>query len=205
LEVFTVMDDRPVTVRLLDAPLQSFFPSPRAASYQEDMKDLAERLGLPLEDCVTRVKALQEVNPMMGKRGCRLAILHPEITIMQTKAIIGAALRAKQLGLTVKPHIVIPMVCSDHEIDCITPVIYKTWATVCEEAGHSVNFLDCTIGCMVEVPRACLRAEKIAVADYIDFVSIGTHNLTQLIFGVSRDDMQKFLVSVFLILGMFVL
>ncbi len=73
-------------------------------------------------------------------------------------------------------------------------VIYKTWAAVCEEAGHSVNYLDCTIGSMIEVPRACLRAEKIAVADYVDFVSIGA-NLTQLIFGVSRDDMQKFLVS----------
>lgn len=106
---------------------------------------------------------------------------------------VGAALRGKQEGLTVKPHIVIPLVCSDHEIDCITPVIYKTWAAVCEEAGHSFNFLDCTIGSMIEVPRACLRAEKVAVADYIDFVSIGTTNLTQLVFGVSRDDLQKFL------------
>jgi len=75
----------------------------------------------------------------------------------------------------------------------VTPVIYKTWAAVCEEAGHSVNYVDCTIGSMVEVPRACLRAEKIAVADYVDFVSIGTDTLTQLVFGVSRHDMQKFL------------
>jgi len=193
VEVFRAMDDRPVTVRLLDCPLQCFFPSPKNPTYRDEISQIAERIGLSADECMNRVKALQEVNPMLGKRGCRLSILHPEITIMQTKAVIGAALRAKQQGLSVKPHIVIPMVCSDHEIDCVTPVIYKTWAAFCEEAGHSVNFLDCTIGSMVEVPRACLRAEKIAVADYIDFLSIGTTGLTQLIFGVSREDMQKFL------------
>jgi pyruvate,orthophosphate dikinase len=193
LEVFRAMDGRPVTVRLLDAALQEFFPSPRSPSYAQDIAALAGRLGLPEEDVRTKVKALQEVNPMMGKRGCRLSILHPEITIMQTKALIGAALRAKQLGLTVKPHLVIPMVCSDHEVDCITPVLYKTWAAVCEEAGHSVNYLDVTFGSMVEVPRACLRAEKIAAADYVDFLCLGTTMLTQLVFGVSREDLQRFL------------
>jgi len=192
-EVFRSMNDRPVTVRLLDCPLQQFFPSPKSPSYHDEVHEMAGRLGLSADDCMSRIKALQEVNPMLGKRGCRLSILHPEITIMQTKAVIGAALRVKQEGVSVKPHIVIPMVCSDHELDCVTPVIYKTWAAVCEEAGHSVNFLECTIGSMVEVPRACLRTEKIAVADYIDFLCIGTAGLTQLIFGVSREDMQKFL------------
>lgn len=89
VEVFRAMDNRPVTVRLLDCPLQCFFPSPRSASFREDVAKMADRLGLPLEECLVRIKSLQEVNPMLGKRGCRLSILHPEITIMQTKAIIG--------------------------------------------------------------------------------------------------------------------
>jgi len=115
VEVFRAMDNRPVTVRLLDCALQDFFPSPRSASFRDDVLALAQRLELPPEDCLARIKALQEVNPALGKRGVRLSILHPEITIMQTKALIGAALRAKQQGLLVKPHILVPMVCSDHE------------------------------------------------------------------------------------------
>lgn len=200
--IFRMMSNRQVTVRLLDPPLHEFLPKRNQTTlesftYEEELLELSARLGISLDECVSRISALTESNPMLGFRGCRLSVVYPEITEMQTRAIFGAALDCMKEGITVSPQIMIPLVCSDHEVSYIVPIIRNAYALVCEQyssvygdQGYHLNY---SIGCMLEVPRAFLRAERIAAEKHIDFVSIGTNDLTQMVFGFSRDDTQRFM------------
>jgi pyruvate,orthophosphate dikinase len=195
LQIFRLLRDTQVTIRLLDPPLHEFLPNPAAPDFEDQLNDLSTRLNIPLEQCQDRMRELQESNPMMGFRGCRLSIVYPEITEMQTKAIVGAAVLARKEGLQVQPQIMIPFIVSDHEIDMITPIIASAASLVCNQLGNvfTPDKLQLSIGAMIETPRACIRAERIAAAENMSFVSIGTNDLTQLVFGFSRDDCQQFL------------
>ncbi len=181
--IFTAMDGYGVTIRLLDPPLHEFVPHQTATQ-----KELADEMGITLAEVKAKVDALEEFNPMLGHRGCRLGITYPEITEMQTRAIIEAALAVKERGIDVKPEIMIPLVGSLKEIQNQADVINTTAAKVFEEQGRSIPYM---VGTMIEVPRAALTADQIATV--AEFFSFGTNDLTQMTFGFSRDDAPKFL------------
>ena len=181
--IFEAMDGFGVTVRLLDPPLHEFVPHTTAAQ-----QELADEMGLTLEDVRKKVDELAEFNPMLGHRGCRLGITYPEITEMQTRAIIEAALACKARGIDVHPEIMVPLVGSLKELQNQADVINTTAAKVFEEKGDSVIY---KVGTMIEVPRAALTANEIA--EVAEFFSFGTNDLTQMTFGFSRDDAPKFL------------
>ncbi len=181
--IFEAMDGYGVTIRLLDPPLHEFVPHQTATQ-----KELAEEMGLTLEQVKAKVDSLEEFNPMLGHRGCRLGITYPEITEMQARAIIEAALTVKERGIDVHPEIMIPLVGSLKEIQNQADVINATAAKVFEEQGRTVDY---KVGTMIEVPRAALTADQIATV--ADFFSFGTNDLTQMTFGFSRDDAPKFL------------
>ncbi len=182
-DLLKVMDGLPVTVRLLDPPLHEFLPHDEA-----DMAALSERIGKPLEEIRERAHGLQEVNPMLGFRGCRLSIVYPEITEMQVEAIISAAIQAKKEGLNPLPEIMIPLVVNVREIRLIEEVIERGILKVVEEEQMSVPY---KVGTMMETPRACLGAARLAPA--VEFMSFGTNDLTQMTYGFSRDDVGKFI------------
>ena len=181
--IFEAMDGYGVTVRLLDPPLHEFVPHQTATQ-----KELAEEMGLTLEEVKAKVDSLEEFNPMLGHRGCRLGITYPEITEMQSRAIIEAALNCKDRGIKVYPEIMIPLVGTLKEIQHQANVINETAIKVFEERGETVAY---KVGTMIEIPRAALTADKIA--EVADFFSFGTNDLTQMTFGYSRDDAPKFL------------
>ncbi len=181
--IFEAMDGFGVTIRLLDPPLHEFVPHQTATQ-----KVMAEELGISLEEVKAKVDSLEEFNPMLGHRGCRLGITYPEITEMQTRAIIEAALACTQRGIKVEPEIMVPLVGSLKELQNQAEVITRTATKVFEEKGTSIRY---KIGTMIEVPRAALTANEIAKV--ADFFSFGTNDLTQMTFGFSRDDAPKFL------------
>ena len=177
------MDGFGVTIRLLDPPLHEFVPHQTATQ-----KELAQEMGLTLEEVKAKVDSLEEFNPMLGHRGCRLGITYPEITEMQTRAIIEAALNCKARGMKVFPEIMVPLVGSLKELENQAAVINITANKVFEEKGDTIPY---KVGTMIEVPRAALTADKIA--EVAEFFSFGTNDLTQMTFGFSRDDAPKFL------------
>ena len=181
--IFEAMDGYGVTIRLLDPPLHEFVPHQTATQ-----KELAEEMGLTLAEVKAKVDELSEFNPMLGHRGCRLGITYPEITEMQTRAIIEAALNCKAKGIDVHPEIMVPLVGTLKELQHQANVINTTAGQVFDERGEVVEN---KIGTMIEVPRAALTADKIA--EVADFFSFGTNDLTQMTFGYSRDDAPKFL------------
>ncbi len=181
--IFEAMDGFGVTIRLLDPPLHEFVPHQTATQ-----KELAEEMGLTLEQVKAKVDSLEEFNPMLGHRGCRLGITYPEITEMQTRAIIEAAIACKSRGIDVHPEIMVPLVGSLKELQNQADVIHATASKVFEEKGTSIRY---KVGTMIEVPRAALTANEIA--QVADFFSFGTNDLTQMTFGFSRDDAPKFL------------
>ncbi|MBD5207933.1 MAG: pyruvate, phosphate dikinase [Bacteroidales bacterium] len=181
--IFEAMDGYGVTVRLLDPPLHEFVPHTAAAQ-----ADLAEEMGITKEEVKAKVESLEEFNPMLGHRGCRLGITYPEITEMQTRAIIEAALACKARGIKVMPEIMVPLVGSLKELEHQANVINTTAAKVFDEKGDTIEY---KVGTMIEVPRAALTADKIA--EVAQFFSFGTNDLTQMTFGFSRDDAPKFL------------
>lgn len=181
--IFEVMDDKGVTIRLLDPPLHEFVPH-----QQVTQKELAEEMKITLEEVKTAISKLEEFNPMLGHRGCRLGVTYPEITEMQTRAIIEAAISCKRKGLTPVPEIMIPLVGTYQELENQAKVIRSTAQTVFDEQGEKVDFL---IGTMIETPRAAITAD--AIAKHCEFFSFGTNDLTQMTFGYSRDDAGKFL------------
>ena len=181
--IFEAMNGLGVTIRLLDPPLHEFVPHQTATQ-----KELAEEMGITLAEVKAKVDSLAEFNPMLGHRGCRLGITYPEITEMQTRAIIEAALNCKQRGIEVYPEIMVPLVGTLKELRNQADVINATAAKVFEERGQSIHY---KVGTMIEVPRAALTADKIA--EVADFFSFGTNDLTQMTFGYSRDDAPKFL------------
>lgn len=182
-EIFEAMQDLPVTIRLLDPPLHEFVPHQLATQ-----KELADEMHISLDAVKNKVAELQEFNPMLGHRGCRLGNTYPEITEMQARAIIEAALNLKQKGVTAKPEIMIPLVGTIEEFTEQANIIRETAQKVFAERKDKINYL---LGTMIEVPRAALVADKIA--EEADFFSFGTNDLTQMTFGYSRDDAGKFL------------
>ena len=181
--IFEAMDGYGVTVRLLDPPLHEFVPHQTATQ-----KELAQEMGITLEEVKAKVDSLEEFNPMLGHRGCRLGITYPEITEMQTRAIIEAALNCKAKGIKVFPEIMVPLVGTLKELQHQANVINTTAAKVFDERGETIAY---KVGTMIEVPRAALTANQIA--EVAEFFSFGTNDLTQMTFGYSRDDAPKFL------------
>jgi len=181
--IFREMDGFPVTIRLLDPPLHEFLPHGK-----EEQDEMARKMGVSIDAIQGKVKSLAEFNPMLGHRGCRLGITYPEITEMQTRAIIEAAVELSQEGVSVLPEIMVPLVGTVEEFVHQKTVIEKTAKAVFDEKGSTVKYL---IGTMIEIPRAALMAE--AIAREASFFSFGTNDLTQMAFGYSRDDAGKFL------------
>lgn len=181
--IFRAMDGYGVTIRLLDPPLHEFVPHQLATQ-----KELAEDMGLTLDEVKLACDSLEEFNPMLGHRGCRLGNTYPEITEMQARAIIEAALNVKAEGVDVHPEIMVPLVGIDAELQMQTSIIKRTAEKVFEERGTRIDY---KIGTMIEVPRATVTADKIA--QHAEFFSFGTNDLTQMTFGFSRDDAGKFL------------
>ncbi len=183
IEIYEVMGELPVTVRLLDPPLHEFLPN-----NEEDMKEVAAAMNRSFEEVKDIVDKLHEFNPMLGHRGCRLAITYPEIYKMQVRAIIEAALEMKQKGVNIEPEIMVPLIATKAELVQIKKDLEETIQAVFEEKGAKVEY---TIGTMIEVPRAAITADEIA--EEAAFFSFGTNDLTQMGFGFSRDDAGKFL------------
>ena len=182
-EIFKVMQDRPVNIRLLDPPLHEFLPKK-----EEEIAEVAKLMGVEEEEIRATIKELEEVNPMMGHRGCRLGVSYPEIYRMQVRAIIEATIMIHDEGGTIAPEIMIPLVGDVNEMRYIKSEITEEIATVFETTGKRVPF---TIGTMIEIPRAALLADEIA--EVADFFSFGTNDLAQMTYGFSRDDAGKFL------------
>ncbi len=181
--LFRAMDGYTVTIRFLDPPLHEFLPHT-----DEEIKPLAESLGMTFEALKNRVESLKEFNPMMGHRGCRLAITYPEIARMQTRAVIEAAINIKKEGKTVIPEIMIPLVGTVKELKYVKDIVVKTADKLIADAGMELKY---EVGTMIEIPRAALTADEIAKE--AEFFSFGTNDLTQMTFGFSRDDASKFL------------
>ena len=180
--LFAAMGERPVTVRLLDPPLHEFLPATPAAG-----RDLAAKLGVASKRIEARIEALAEVNPMLGCRGCRLGVLHPEITEMQARAVFEAAVTAQRQGARPRLEVMVPLVGFSDELADQAAVVRRTAEAVMAETGERVAY---QLGTMIEVPRAALTADRIA--DHAEFFSFGTNDLTQMTLGLSRDDMHGF-------------
>ncbi|WDV46247.1 pyruvate, phosphate dikinase [Clostridiaceae bacterium M8S5] len=182
--IFRAMGERPTTIRLLDPPLHEFLPH-----NNEDIKALANAMNIDYIKLKNKVLELKEFNPMLGHRGCRLAITYPEIYQMQAKAIIGAAIEVSKLdGSNIKPEIMIPLVGHAKELEILRELVEKTVNQTLEDGCYKLEYL---VGTMIEIPRAALTADE--VAKHADFFSFGTNDLTQMTFGFSRDDAGKFI------------
>lgn len=181
--LFREMKGYPVTIRFLDPPLHEFLPQE-----DEDIKALAAEMGMTFEDLKAVVESLHEFNPMMGHRGCRLAVSYPEIAEMQTRAVIEAAINVNKEGMNITPEIMIPLVGDVKELQFVKEVVVKTADEIIKEAGVDLKY---SVGTMIEIPRAAVTADEIAKE--AEFFSFGTNDLTQMTFGFSRDDAGKFL------------
>ncbi|WP_326908501.1 pyruvate, phosphate dikinase [Sedimentibacter sp. MB31-C6] len=183
-EIFKIMGPRPVTIRLLDPPLHEFIPT-----NEEDIAELSKDMNIPISKLKDLIHSLHEFNPMLGHRGCRLAITYPEIARMQARAIIEAAIEvSKEENITIVPEIMVPLVGKKEELNILRKLIMETAEKVKEEKNSKLEYL---IGTMIEIPRACVTADEIA--EVADFYSFGTNDLTQMTFGYSRDDAGKFI------------
>ena len=182
--LYEVMEGRPVTIRFLDPPLHEFVPTE-----QDDIDDLAVKMMMTAEQVQEVCDSLHEFNPMMGHRGCRLAVTYPEIARMQTRAVMEAAIEVKnEKGFDVVPEIMIPLVGEKKELKYVKDVVVETAEQVKKEKNSDIQY---RIGTMIEIPRAALLADEIA--EEAEFFSFGTNDLTQMTFGFSRDDSGKFL------------
>lgn len=179
MEIFSVMGEKPVNIRLLDPPLHEFLPSG-----ENEIIELAQDMNISAEKVRERVLELKEFNPMLGHRGCRLAITYPEIVVMQTEAIISAAVEVKEkTGAEVMPEIMVPLIATDREFMEINALVRRTADRIIEEKGVTLKY---QVGTMIEIPRAALVADRIA--EHAEFFSFGTNDLTQMTYGFSRDD-----------------
>ncbi len=184
--IYKAMEGRPVTIRFLDPPLHEFVPTT-----EEDIKELADEMGLSVEVVKARCDSLHEFNPMMGHRGCRLAVTFPEIAKMQTRAVMEAAIEVNaEEGYDIIPEIMVPLVGDKKELAFVKKTIVETAEEVKKEKGSDIEY---HIGTMIEIPRAALMADEIA--EEAQFFSFGTNDLTQMTFGFSRDDAGKFLTD----------
>ena len=182
--IYEAMEERPVTIRLLDPPLHEFMPSA-----DEDFEEIAKTLGKTVEELKIKARGLHEINPMMGHRGCRLAVTYPEIAKMQTSAIIEAALEVKKnKGYNIVPEIMVPLVGDVNELKYVKKLMVEVADKLIKESGMEMKYL---VGTMIEIPRAALTADEIAKE--AEFFSFGTNDLTQMCYGLSRDDAGKIL------------
>ncbi|MCW8803571.1 MAG: PEP-utilizing enzyme, partial [Ignavibacteriaceae bacterium] len=181
--IFEAMKGRPVTIRTLDPPLHEFLPHS-----EKEIAELAEHLGIAQSKLKAKIESLHEFNPMLGFRGCRLGVVFPEITEMQARAIIEAAVNVSMKGISVKPEIMIPLVGHVNEFALQEDIVRRVAKEVMNEKGKKISYL---VGTMIELPRAALTADEIATR--AEFFSYGTNDLTQTTFGLSRDDAGKFL------------
>ncbi|HBR03628.1 MAG TPA: pyruvate, phosphate dikinase, partial [Ruminiclostridium sp.] len=181
--LFREMKDFPVTIRYLDPPLHEFLPQD-----DEEIQALAKEMDMTFEDLKALVVSLHEFNPMLGHRGCRLAVSYPEIAEMQTRAVIEAAINVNKKGMNVTPEIMIPLVGDVKEFKYVKDIVVKTADEVIKKAGVKLEY---KVGTMIEIPRAAITADEIAAE--ADFFSFGTNDLTQMAFGFSRDDAGRFL------------
>jgi len=181
--IFTAMNGYPVTIRTLDPPLHEFLPHSN-----KEISELAGELGISTEKLKAKIESLLEFNPMLGFRGCRLGVIYPEITEMQARAIIEAAVNVAKKGIKVKPEIMIPLVAHVKEFELQEDIVRRVAKEVMKEKGKKIDYL---VGTMIELPRAALTADEIA--ERAEFFSFGTNDLTQTTFGLSRDDAGKFL------------
>ncbi len=182
--IYEELEERPATIRFLDPPLHEFLPHT-----DEEIEELAKTMGLTFEELKNTVESLHEFNPMMGHRGCRLAVSYPEIAEMQTRAVIEAAIEVKKnKGYNIVPEIMIPLVGDIKELKFVKDIVVRTAETVMEEKETKLDYL---VGTMIEIPRAAVTADEIAKE--AEFFSFGTNDLTQMTFGFSRDDAAKFL------------
>lgn len=182
--IYRVMEERPVTIRLLDPPLHEFLPKE-----DKDIKDLAKLMKLDFEDLKTTIEQLHETNPMMGHRGCRISVSHPEIARMQTRAIIQAAIKVKkETGFNIVPEIMIPLIGDKKEMRYVKDIVVGEAEKILSQGKTELKYL---VGTMIEVPRAALLADQIA--EEAEFFSFGTNDLTQMTYGFSRDDSSTFL------------
>lgn len=184
-KIFEAMKGFPVTIRYLDPPLHEFLPHT-----DEEIRPLAESLGMTFDALKNRIDSLKEFNPMMGHRGCRLAVTYPEIAKMQTRAVLEAAIHVNNRGMQVIPEIMIPLVGDENELKYVKGIVDETAKQVIQENGSELAY---HVGTMIEIPRAALTADKIAKE--AEFFSFGTNDLTQMTFGFSRDDAGKFLTD----------
>jgi len=186
--IFKAMDGKPVTIRLLDPPLHEFLPHDAAeidAMIGEVLDDVSDERRAELK---SRIDGMREANPMLGFRGCRLGLIHPEINEMQVKAVISAAIEARQQGIDAQPEIMVPLIGSCAELKLVEDLLRRVASETMDEYGEQINYL---FGTMIEIPRAAVTADEIA--EVAEFFSFGTNDLTQMGMGVSRDDAQKFL------------
>ncbi|MCE8546845.1 pyruvate, phosphate dikinase [Ruegeria pomeroyi] len=183
VQLFRIMEGKPVCIRLFDPPLHEFLPTTRSGQ-----RELAEALDLPVSDVTRRVEAMSEYNPMLGLRGVRLGVTVPEIYDMQARAIFEATLEASRKGEPVVPEVMIPLVSAKREVELVKARIDAVAAAVASERGQEFDY---RLGVMVETPRACLRADEIAAC--ASFLSFGTNDLTQMTYGLSRDDAGRFM------------
>ena len=183
--LFEALEGNPVTIRFLDPPLHEFVPTE-----EDDIKKLAEAQGKPVETIKNIIASLHEFNPMMGHRGLRLAVTYPEIAVMQTKAVIRAAINVQKAHAdwSVKPEIMIPLACDAKELKYVKDIVVKTADEEIAAAGVDLKY---EVGTMIEIPRAALTADDIAKE--AEFFCFGTNDLTQMTYGFSRDDAGKFL------------
>ena len=184
-DIYKVMKELPVTVRLLDPPLHEFVPHGK-----DEIEALAKELGVSVQEVNNTISSLEEVNPMLGHRGLRLAVTYPEIYKMQARAIIKAALRIKEEGTNIVPEIMIPLAGDPKELQVVKDSIVEEVEKLLEEKGVELTYM---VGTMIEIPRACLLANEIA--EQAEFFSFGTNDLTQMTYGFSRDDAGKFLTQ----------
>ncbi|CAH2214089.1 pyruvate, phosphate dikinase [Tepidibacter aestuarii] len=184
-QIFEAMEGRDTTIRLLDPPLHEFLPKK-----EEDIKNLADDMNISYEDIEKRIEDLEEFNPMLGHRGCRLAVTYPEIYMMQARAIMEGAIQAKNKGFDVAPEIMIPLIGDVNELKYIKEFVVNVVEEVLSESKVDMKYM---VGTMIEVPRAALTADEIAKE--AQFFSFGTNDLTQMTYGFSRDDANKFLVE----------
>ena len=182
-QLFEAMEGDPVVIRYLDPPLHEFLPHTA-----EEIKELATDLGISVEKLTETIDSLKEFNPMMGQRGCRLAITYPEIAVMQTRAVIEAAINVNKKGMNVTPEIMIPLVGDVKELEYVRNIVCETADKIIKENNVELTY---HVGTMIEIPRAALTADKIA--SVAEFFSFGTNDLTQMTYGFSRDDAGKFL------------
>ena len=184
--IYKAMQERPVTIRLLDPPLHEFMPNT-----EEEFAQLAEMTGKTVEELKIKARSLHELNPMMGHRGCRLAVSYPEIARMQAKAIMEAAIEvSEEDGINIKPEIMINLVGEIKELKYVKNIVVETVEKVFEAKGKKLDYL---VGTMIEIPRAALTADQIATE--AEFFSFGTNDLTQMTYGLSRDDAGKILAD----------